>query len=612
MRRSLAVSAMALTAGAVVALSGCGSSSDSSSGGAAQAVNSNPVALANQNAYIRPKVANAGPVNVAVDEGFHDYNNNLGSTANIANNYILNLIQPSAFLPTDTNGKIAVQRDGDLLNSVSESTVNGHETVVYKINPKAVWSDGAQVDCSDFYLQWLAGAPGLPANVATAFDNYVNGTQYISSIVCADNGKTVTTTYSQQFADYQSLFSNMVPAHILEQNTGVADITKLQPGNAADAANLLKVATFYANGWNGVNPAKDPSAGPFEIKSGDGQNNTVLVRNPKWWGNPAGPSQLNVTTNADDQSAFQQLQNKEVNVAAGQADNVTAQKIHAAGAPYKLNSGAGYTIEHLDYQQNNPAFKAHPELEQALSLCVNRTDIINAVLGSITSGIKPLGNSLVLPNEQGYKDDYANVGNGNATAAKKVLTDAGWTMGSNGVLTKDGQPAQITIGHKTNDRRENTVRKIQAECAPAGIKIVDFTSDDFNANDLPAGNYQVALFAWTGSPFKSGETPEWQTKKGAQGGENFQAFSDPLVDSTLAKADQTLDYNTRVNLLNQADAQIAKDHVTLPLFQDPAWAVTDGSVVATNQDGSKGDILDNQASSGPMWNAWAWVKGSSS
>jgi peptide/nickel transport system substrate-binding protein len=613
MRRSLAVGAMALTAGAVVALSGCGSSGTDSSGGAAAAVNSNPTALANQNAYVRPKVADAGPVNVAVDEGFHAYNNNVGATVSISNSYILNLVQPSAFQPTDDNGKVQVQRDGDLLNSVTESTVNGAQTVVYKINPKAVWSDGAQVDCSDWYLQWLVGAPGIAKDAATAGDNALNGQQYIKSVTCADNGKTVTTTYSKPFADYQSLFSYMLPAHVVEQKTGVADITKLNPADPASAADILKVLTFYGTGWLNVDPSIDPSAGPFMIKSGDGQTDTVLVRNPKWWGNPAGPSQLNVTTNGDDQSAFQQLQNKEINVAAGQPDNVTAQKIKQAGPPYELNSGAGYTIEHLDYQQNNPVFKAHPELEKALSLCVNRQDIINAVLGQITNGIKPLGNSLVLPNEQGYKDDYANVGNGDTAAAKKVLTDAGWTPGPDGILTKGGQKAEITIGHKTNDRRENTVRKIQAECAPAGVKIDDFTSDDFNGKDLPAGNYQVALFAWTGSPFKSGETPEWQTPNGGtQGGENFMAYSNKQVDDLLNKADQELNYTTRINDLNQADALIAKDSVTLPLFQDPQWSVTDGSIVSTNADGSKGKVLDNQANSGPMWNAWAWTKGASS
>jgi hypothetical protein len=36
--------------------------------------------------------------------------------------------------------------------------------------------------------------------------------------------------------------------------------------------------------------------------------------------------------------------------------------------------------------------------------------------------------------------------------------------------------------------------------------------------------------------------------------------------------------------------------------------VTDGTVKAIQQDGSKVDISDNEASSGILWNAFAWTK----
>ncbi|HEY0804837.1 MAG TPA: hypothetical protein VGD84_07225, partial [Pseudonocardiaceae bacterium] len=190
----------------------------------------------------------------------------------------------------------------------------------------------------------------------------------------------------------------------------------------------------------------------------------------------------------------------------------------------------------------------------------------------------------------------------------KVLQDAGWTMGANGFFQKDGQTATITIGHKTQDRREATVQAIQAQCRPAGIQIQDFTSDGFNGKNLSAGNFQVALFAWTGSPYKAGLTGIYHSPVGTLGASNFMKYSDPKVDQLLTTADGELNYSTRAAELQQADNLIATDGFTLPLFAVPEYAVTDGTVVATDQNGKQQGISDNQASIGVDWDAFTWQK----
>jgi peptide/nickel transport system substrate-binding protein len=620
MRRSTAYGAMALLAGAAVALSGCSSSSSGGSGGSGNSgpINADPNALALSQPYVRPKVPDAGPVTIAVDEAFSNYNNNLATTNDVANIYIDNLIQPSPFFTNDVNNVTKLQMDGDLMDSV-KLTSTSPQVVTYNIKQAAVWQDGVPLDCSDFYLQWLAGAVDT-GDVASAFQNVIPGLDHISKIDCSNNNKTVTVTFAKNWADWQGLFSNLVPAHVAAKAAGIttAQLTKLNDSNAADKATLLKLADFYSGGANadhgfaGINPSVDLSAGPFELKSSDGKSDTVLVRNPKWWANPAGPSQIDVRTNTDDQSAYQQLQNKEIQIVGSQPNAQVAQEVKASGGQYKLITGIGVTFEHLDYNAKNAAFAAHPELRKALSDCVNRNDIISKVVADVDPDIKPLGMVLFLPNEQAYQNHYANTGNGDANAAKSVMTAAGWKMGSNGFFQKDGQTATITIGHKTNDRREQTVQVIQADCKPAGIQIQDFTSDGFNSKNLPAGDYQVALFAWTGSPFKSGFDSIYQTSNGgALGGANYQKYSNPQVDALLQKADGELNYATRTKDLQQADQLIAQDGFTLPLYTLPEFAVTDGSIVATGQDGKTESISDNEASSGVLWNAFTWQKASS-
>ncbi len=78
----------------------------------------------------------------------------------------------------------------------------------------------------------------------------------------------MTVKFKKSFADWKSLFNNLVPAHVME-----------------------KV------GWNPicstVDPAIDLSGGPFKIGSVSGST-IRLVQNPKWWGTPANAKSVTV------------------------------------------------------------------------------------------------------------------------------------------------------------------------------------------------------------------------------------------------------------------------------------------------------------------------------
>lgn len=613
MRRTKAFGAAALIATATIALSGCtGGPRDVSSTVNNGPTNSNPTETVDLgHPYQRPKVPSSGKVTVSVEAAFQNYNTQLSSDNTIGNYYVDNLIQPSAFFINDVANATKVQPDGDLTTSIREVSTNP-QVIEYHINPKAVWQDGAPVSCDDFYLQWLANY-NTSGSLAAAFSQLLVGFDHVSKIDCSNGGKTVTVHFSSPWADWPNMFGNLVPAHVLEDVTAVRNLTSLSPDkpDPVTMAALTKVANFYSGGVNsdqpgfiGLNPQFDLSAGPYMIQSADGNAETVLVRNPRWWGNQAGPAEVDIKVNPKVNAAYQQLQNKEINVLSGQLDTHVAQVVRSGGAD-KLITGLSYAYEHLDYQLKNATFQKYPELRQALSLCVNRKDIISKVIADVFPQMKPLGSVLLAQTETGYQDDFANVGNGDETAARNLLTSHGWTMGPNGFLQKDGQTATITISHKTDDRREATVQAIAAECRAAGIQIQDYFTAGFNGQQQPAGDYQVALAAWTGTPFKSGITSIYLSRdKG--GGNNSQGFSDSRVDQLLTDSSVQLDYAKRISDLQQADKAIASDFSTLPLYTVPEFAVSDGTVVSTDQDGHKIELQDNQESNRVLFDVFAW------
>jgi len=85
--------------------------------------------------------------------------------------------------------------------------------------------------------------------------------------VLAD-GKTITTTYDKPFADYTGLFAGstaILPAHVVEAKTGVADITKIT--ETSPEADLKKVGDFWNTGWEGFDPATAVSGAWYKITS---------------------------------------------------------------------------------------------------------------------------------------------------------------------------------------------------------------------------------------------------------------------------------------------------------------------------------------------------------
>ena len=78
---------------------------------------------------------------------------------------------------------------------------------------------------------------------------------------------------------------------------------------------------------------------------------------------------------------------------------------------------------------------------------------------------------------------------------------------------------------------------------------------------------------------------------------NWKGYRNARVTNLLRRSDAALDVRTRMALVNQADALMANDLPTIPLYQKPTFLVYKANV--------KG-MSDNTTQEGPMWNAQDW------
>ncbi|MGH3615571.1 MAG: ABC transporter family substrate-binding protein [Pseudonocardia sp.] len=599
MRRSRAALLIALSAAAALLLAACGGDGAGDEPGSSPSTQDfDPGAVGRTDEpYSRPMVTDIGDITVTVDEGFQDYNNNTGAANSLANVYVLPLLQPSPYFVDE---QLNLRVDKDYMDAITVVSTNP-QVVEWKWRQDAVWSDGRPVGCKDMYLLWLAANTTVRNGAAQLFDSAPTGYDRISKLDCTPDGKTVTATFSTPFADYRGLFSaafqsgsQLVPAHILEQRTGVADITKVDP--RSDTPELRKAAEFFTTGWNGFDPAVALSAGPYKIESSTRNDTTVLVRNDRWWGKSGGPAKLTVTAVTDSQAAVQKLLNKEAQVIGPQAESAVAEQIRAQGGEFTVFARGGQTYEHIDFQMTKPLFRDNPELRTAVATCLDRQDIVDKLIRSVDPNGQALGGFLFQPNEVGYIDHYAGLGVGDVPATKAIMEGGGWTLGPDGIYAKNDVRASFKLGHKLVDRRNQTVQLAAASCKPAGIEIIDDPAEDFNDRRLPAGDFDAALFAWVGSPIKSSATSNYISRE--QGGtNNYNNYSNPRVDELLLNSDAELDFAKRTQLLNEADLVMAADLHSIPLFQLTDFAAADRAISPVSYLGFSG---------GPLWNAFMW------
>lgn len=590
MRRSRSTAAVSMLAGAALVLSACGGGDDDGGDGEGPGDVALPGVTGKAQEGDVFKLADVpawDKVTVAIDAPYTAYNNNEVNANTSYNNYVLVAVQSGVHI-FDGNNRVLL--NGDVMES-AEQTSDNPQTVEWKIKPGVTWSDGEAWDCDDFYLAYLAQSGKVADFTPTA----TNGYEQIGDVECVDD-QTFKATFAKPYPDWKNLFTTgIMPAHILEKGTGVADITKVD--DKGDKAELKKIATFWNKKWVGFDPELMPSSGPYTIASWDENKQiVVLKRNQKFVGAKGGPQEIVVRSYPDTKAAATALENGEIDVFAGTQPDVTAaatlKGLEAQGVTYA--SAPQLTYEHIDL--NFKRIFADPAARQAFFAAIDRKEITDKLMKEVQPDIEPLNSILFLPNEQGFEDNYGDkVGTG-PEAAAKILEDAGWAKGADGIYAKDGKRFSVTIKHNENDRRSKTVELVQAQAKKAGIEVKDKTDPNFFAGTLQEGDWDACLFAWSQEPFKT-STKSIYISKEAGGDQNFQGLANKELDTDFAEVVTTLDQTKSTDLYKKIDKTLAGEFATIPLYQMPSMFAYRGV-----------DQLFMQSYFGALWTAGEWEK----
>jgi glutathione transport system substrate-binding protein len=479
------------------------------------------------------------------------------------------LIMSPAVLPTtfDVYPDYSLHADPNLLTGEPTVTKQGGKQVVtYKLNPNAKWSDGQPIDISDFKYIWQA-CNGKNTKYQCAS---TTGYNQIESIKAGSDPHSILVTFATPFADWKSLFGLLLPAHLFASG-------------GPDAFNKKLEGTPPS--WTG---------GPFKITNFQKDQSVTLSRWDGYYGKKAHLDTVTFRFVTDESSEPQALQNGEVDLIYPQPQTDIIQQVKSIpNVTSAISLGADF--EHFDFNQKNPFLKDQ-KVRLAIAQGLNRTQLLDATIKQFTDKAQPLNNHIFMPGQKGYQDNSGGLGDGNVKQAQSTLQSDGWKK-SGTYYQKNGQTLTLTISTTSgNALRQNqeTIFKQQMQALGIKINIQNYPADKFFGDIVPNEKYDIADFAWVGTPFPvSSNVDIYRTG----GGENWLNYSNPQVDQWLKQAVAETDPQKAIDLMNQVDTQLWKDVATICLYQKPTYLAFRDKYA---------NIQDNPTSAGPVWNIWDW------
>lgn len=548
----------------------CGSDDNKTSGGGS----STSAVGSGENA----KVKDGGTIAYAAEQeptGF----NNLTSKDNLAElRHIMRHVWPFAYYAKPDFSVVPTAT----LDGPAKVTSQDPFTVEWKINSKAVWSDGVPISTDDFEWDYLSCNgkvdPGEPTtkNAKSGADETgldcasTAGYDKVTKFEKVDE-KTFRMTFSEPYVEYEGLFGDPLPP---------AHIGKTLP-----------------DGWNtGFDADPKVSGGPYKLKEWVKGDHITLERNDKWWGPKPHLDSIVYREIADPATHPDALRNNEVQLIYPQPQvDLVHQVEDIPGVKSELNFGP--TWEHLDFNFKNELLAQLP-VRQAIAYGIDRDRYVVTLMKPFSDKAKRLDNRIFMSNQPEYVahgKEYATRDVAKATAA---LDKAGFTKGADGIYTKDGKPLSFRLRVKTpNPLREQMEQLIQADLKEVGIdiKIVNFSEPDTIGGIGSKGDFDLFIFAWVGTPFEvSGAQQTFDSASDS----NFGKYSNPEVDAQIKKAGTILDEKERAAALNKADEIMWTDLPNLPLFQKPVGLLAYSDKYA--------NISDNTTTEGPFWNSLNW------
>jgi peptide/nickel transport system substrate-binding protein len=436
-----------------------------------------------------------------------------------------------------------------------------------KLNDRAKWHDGTPFSADDvkFNIELIQNPKFLAGRRA--------GIDLIQDVKVV-SPTDLTFSLKKAYAPLPSILSwtFLVPKHLLEK-----------------AADINKPTDFLA---------QPVGTGPFKWVERVPGDHITLAANTAYHGTGPYLEKLIFKYVPDLTVLYTQFQTGDVDYIGIQgitpdhyAEAKTLADRHVTPVPQPF-------IENIAFNLGNPAFQ-DPAVREALYLAMDKQSIIEAIYYGL-----PTQTESFLPRESwAFNPDLPKHAFDPKQAAK-LLDDAGWKPGADGVREKNGVRLEFTNSTTAgNHVREQAQQLLQQNWGEIGAKM---SIKNFPPAVMWGDYWTNSKFDTTmvGIDFMVGPDPDatqYFSSKGIPakggGGDNTTQYDNKEVDALLAEGASTVDVAKRKAAYVKMQALTRKDLPYLPIFQ---YAMVQGVKGGLQGFAPNVNVQEN------CWNACTW------
>ncbi|CAG0947229.1 Oligopeptide-binding protein AppA [Anaerolineae bacterium] len=431
------------------------------------------------------------------------------------------------------------------------------KTITYKLKEGILWSDGTPFTCEDVKFTWQVWmTPGVGITSTAGYSE-------IDTIECP-NPTTAIVKYKNFYGPYITLFP------------------RIAPKSAGDPKNIK----------NWEYNRKPMGTGPFKVQEWVTDDHITLVRNENYRDAKAGQPYLDqiivrIVPSVD--VGMQLIASGEIDVLWSVTIDTTPQMDKMPGVKYSAPPRLGGERIIMNLAENkDPADPTKPhqimsdvKVRQALALSINKQRIVDQLL---YGKVALLSSEL---NTGPYACDNIKPYPYDLTQAKKLLDDAGWIPGPDGIRVSKGAKyapdgTRLRLKYSTtsgNKLREDTQALVlqdfkaigveaYVENAPSATVIGNWAAKSPRQH----GNFDLIQYSSTAGIDPHAQMAQWfgsaniPSEKN-QGGTNIARFSDPKVDDWLKQAEKEPDMDKRRVVYCQIAQQVYDAYPVIYLYQ---------------------------------------------
>lgn len=308
--------------------------------------------------------------------------------------------------------------------------------------------------------------------------------------------------------------------------------------------------------------------GPYKVESFTVGQQTVLVRNDdyKWPSNlstnkgPAKIKKITVREIADDSTAFLELKTGGVDllytVPADFLPRLKAEKT------VKVMQIPGTEIVYMPINTQVEPF-TDIKVRAAAAYAVNQKDIWQTLYG----GVGVPANGFLISGLAEAKVDPKVAISYDAERSKKLLDEAGWKPGADGIREKDGKKLQVKLWTTNGTEFKRITEVVQAQLKAVGMAadITVFDASTINAQYKKKTDHQLAVrsYSWTNA-----DIIDWFFAAKRAGYPNVSLLNDPKAEELNVTAmTKSRTWDERVVNFRKYHEYILSQYAFAPIYE---------------------------------------------